>query len=262
MAKARRRGKSPAQISKILGQSRPLSRHFPALAQRRNRQNHPLFTKRRRWRCRGISLPLSRTALRAGVFRSSIAQRNRTQKSDQLAMERLRMELVHPKPKYPLLALESQQRLEHEAQNSRLERMPHRLRHGCIPPAFRHLPQSLSQRMDRRQSLQKWQNLPRCHPPTGLRLRWTALLLTLQLFGFESHRTQRQIRQLFRAKCGPYPHQLQTLSRKYSKIQRIRPWMLGINRLGQSFGLCSALTNRRFGGDFSHRSPVRHALFT
>ena len=90
--------------------------------------------------------------------------RNPAPRRDRLAVGGGRMELAHAgRPQRALLALEPEQRLEHEPRDPRLERVPDHLRAGRLGPALSDLARGLSSRLGRRPRLPQRPHLRRHH---------------------------------------------------------------------------------------------------
>lgn len=133
-----RRGRRPHHHDDPLpAEGRQLPRHHAALPQRRHRARHPLQPQGRRQRPRRDLVPRRRPALHPPVLRRQDRARGQPARRHRLVLARSRVELAHPRrPQRPLLALEPEQRLEHEPRDPRLERVPDHLRPGRQRPRF------------------------------------------------------------------------------------------------------------------------------
>ena len=161
----RRGGRAPLDHGALPAQGRQLPRHLAALPERRHRQDDPLQPQGRRRRPRRDLLPHRRPPLRPPVFRRRGRGRDPAPRRHHLAVGGGRVELAHPgRPQRPLLALEPEQRLEHEPRDPRLERVPDHLRAGRLRPALPDLARRLSPRLGRRPRLPERAHLRRHHP--------------------------------------------------------------------------------------------------
>ena len=105
-----------------------------------------------------------RAALRATVLRPGRRGRKPAARRHQLAVGGGRVELAHAgRPQRALLALEPEQRLEHEPRDPRLERVPDHLRAGGLRAALSDPPRRLSSRLGGRPRLQERARVLRHH---------------------------------------------------------------------------------------------------
>ena len=158
-----RRGGRPAVDDGALpAQGRQLPRHLAALPERRHRQDDPLQPQGRRERPRRDLLPHRRAcSAPASISTATDEAEAPAARRHQLAVGRGRVELAHPgRPQRALLALEPEQRLEHEPRDPRLERVPDHLRARRLRPALPDLAGGLPSRLGRR---------PRLHQRAQLR---------------------------------------------------------------------------------------------
>ena len=163
----RRGGRPAVDHGALSAEGRQLPRHLAALPERRHRKDDPLQPQGRRERPGRDVLPLRRPALRPPVLRRRGRGRDPAARRHQLAVGGGRVELAHAgRPQRALLALEPEQRLEHEPRDPRLERVPDHLRAGRLGPALSDLPRGLPSRLGGRPGLHE-----RAQPTTAPRCR-------------------------------------------------------------------------------------------
>ena len=145
----------------------------------------------------------------------------------------------------PLLALEPQQRLEHERRDPRLERMPAHLRHGGLGAALSDRGRRLPSGLRGRPQFQKWPGVLRHPAAARARLRRPALLRALLLPRPRSARPEGPLCRLLGAERRSYADQSRALRAQSPSLRRLRPRLLGSHLERRSRGLSRPRPGRR-----------------
>ena len=190
--------------------------------------------------------------------------RGRPAPPHRVALERRRVALAHQGRDRgrPLLALEPEQRLEHEPPDPRLERVPDHLRAGRLLAALRDRARGLPPRLGRRPRVPQRQDLLRRRAAARPRPRRPALLRPLLLPVPRPARPARPLRRLLAAERGPRAHQPPLLRRQPEGLAGLRSRLLGPHGLRQPRGLPRPRPRPRGrpGRDLAHRGHRLPAL--
>jgi hypothetical protein len=136
-------------------------------------------------------------------------------------------DLARPGGERPLLALEPQQRLEHQPRDPRLERMPDHLRSGGILAALPDQCRRLPLRLGGRSNLQERSEFLR-HPAAARAGSWrAAILLPLFFPGAGSARLEGSVCRLLAAERESHADQSRALRSQSQSSQRLWARLLG-----------------------------------
>ena len=159
---ARGGGRSPApDACRFLLQGRQLSRHPSAFPERRHRPDDPVHAARTT-AATSSKPPFSSPGLLCArqYFDRDSRRGEASCGPHQLALGGGRVELAHAgRPQRALLALEPEQRLEHEPRDPRLERVPDHLCPGRLRAALSDRPEVYHRGWARRPDLHQWARL-------------------------------------------------------------------------------------------------------
>ena len=164
------------------------------------------------------------------------------------------MGLAHPRRREgPVLALEPEQRLEHESRDPRLERMPDHLCSGSVLAAVRDRRGRLSRGLGPEPDVHERPRVLRHWLTARTPLRRSAVPRPLFLPGARSSRPQGPICRLLAAKRRSRADQSRALRAQSARLQRLRPRLLGAHRKRRSSGLSRACARQRSRRDLADR---------
>ena len=213
-----RGGRAAVDDGALPAQGRQLPRRLAALPERRHRPDDPLQPQGRRRRPRRDLLPDRRAALRPPVFRRRRRGGDAPARRDRLDVARGRVGLAHPRrAQRAHLALEPEQRLEHEPRDPRLERVPDHLRARRLRPALRDLARGLPPRLGRGPGLRERPQLRRHHAAARPGRRRAAVPRALFLPRARPARPPRPLCRLLGAERRPRARQPRLLHRQSAR---------------------------------------------